>query len=53
MSQFLHPKLVGELADLVVASAGEDYKISLWMQNGQTLGVVSQPGGDSANDKSM
>ncbi|XP_024392843.1 protein NEDD1 [Physcomitrium patens] len=30
--------------NLVVASAGEDCKISLWMKNGQTVGVVPQPG---------
>jgi hypothetical protein len=34
-------------ADLVVASAGEDCKISLWMKNGQTVGVVPQPGGEA------
>lgn len=28
----------------MVASAGEDCKISLWMKNGQTVGVVPQPG---------
>ncbi|KAG0617642.1 hypothetical protein M758_4G004200 [Ceratodon purpureus] len=33
--------------NLVVASAGEDCKISLWMKNGQTLGVVPQPGGEA------
>lgn len=27
-----------------MASAGEDCKISLWMKNGQTVGVVPQPG---------
>lgn len=37
--------------DMVVASAGEDCKISLWMKNGQTVGVVPQPGGEA--DDSM
>ncbi|XP_024373568.1 protein NEDD1 [Physcomitrium patens] len=32
--------------NLVVASAGEDCKISLWMKNGQSLGVLPQPGGE-------
>lgn len=34
-------------ADLVVASAGEDCKISLWRKNGQVIGVVPQPGGEA------
>ena len=33
----------------MVASAGEDCKISLWMKNGQTVGVVPQPG-EEADD---
>ncbi|KAG0628403.1 hypothetical protein M758_1G024200 [Ceratodon purpureus] len=33
--------------NLVVASAGEDCKISLWMKNGQSVGVVPQPGGEA------
>eukprot|EP00249_Psilotum_nudum_P010485 c22566_g1_i1 orf=207-2480(+) len=32
--------------NLVIASAGEDRKISLWMKNGQVVGVVPQPGSD-------
>lgn len=32
--------------NLVVASAGEDRKISLWMKNGQTVGAVPQSGND-------
>lgn len=38
-------------ADLVVASTGEDKKISLWRKNGQSLGTVpvtGKDGGDSA-----
>lgn len=31
----------------MVASAGEDCKISLWMKNGQAVGVVPQPGGEA------
>ncbi|XP_024372254.1 protein NEDD1 isoform X2 [Physcomitrium patens] len=33
--------------NLVVASAGEDCKISLWMKNGHSIGVVPQPGGEA------
>lgn len=33
--------------NLVVASAGEDCKISLWRKNGQVIGVVPQPGGEA------
>ncbi|KAG6546910.1 hypothetical protein Mapa_011526 [Marchantia paleacea] len=41
--------------NLVVASAGEDRKISMWMKNGQTVGVVPQPGAeaDDAIDESI
>ena len=35
------------IADLVVASAGEDCKNSLWMKNGQTTRVVPQPDGET------
>jgi hypothetical protein len=31
----------------VVASAGEDRKISMWMKNGQAVGVVPQPGAEA------
>lgn len=44
------PSLISELAveaDLVVASAGEDRKISMWMKNGQSVGIVPQPGADA------
>jgi protein NEDD1 len=34
-------------ADLVVASAGEDRKISMWMKNGQAVGVVPLPGAEA------
>lgn len=42
-------------SDLVVASAGEDRKISMWMKNGQIVGVVPQPGAeaDDAIDVSL
>ncbi|CAM6100478.1 unnamed protein product [Calypogeia fissa] len=33
--------------NLVVASAGEDRKISMWMKNGQSVGVVPQPGAEA------
>ncbi|KAL2653642.1 hypothetical protein R1flu_021770 [Riccia fluitans] len=33
--------------NLVVASAGEDRKISLWMKSGQVVGVVPQPGAEA------
>ncbi|KAL3685611.1 hypothetical protein R1sor_003633 [Riccia sorocarpa] len=33
--------------NLVVASAGEDRKISMWMKNGQVVGVVPQPGAEA------
>lgn len=43
-------------ADLVVASTGEDKKISLWRKNGQSLGTVpatGKDGGDSAEVNSF
>lgn len=38
------------VADLVVASAGDDKKISLWRKNGQSLGTVPLAGTDSADN---
>ena len=32
--------------DLVVASAGDDKKISLWRKNGQSLGTIPVAGSD-------
>lgn len=36
--------------DLVVASAGDDKKISLWMKNGQSLGTIPVAGSDSGDN---
>lgn len=36
--------------NLVVASAGEDQKISLWMKNGQNVGVIPQSGTDTGDN---
>jgi hypothetical protein len=36
-------------ADLVVASAGEDKKISLWRKNGQSMGTIPVSGTDSGD----
>ena len=36
--------------DIVVASAGEDRKISLWMKNGQNLGSISHSGSDTGDN---
>lgn len=38
------------MADLVVASAGEDKKISLWRKNGQSMGTVPISGTDSGDN---
>lgn len=35
---------------MVVASAGEDKKISLWQKNGKTLGTVPVTGKNNSND---
>jgi len=37
------------LADLAVASAGEDKKISLWCKNGQSIGTVSLSGSEAGD----
>lgn len=42
--------LVYVLADLVVASAGEDKKISLWRKNGQSMGTIPVAGTDSGDN---
>ncbi|MCO5580876.1 hypothetical protein L7F22_034748, partial [Adiantum nelumboides] len=36
--------------NLVVASAGEDRKISLWMKSGQNLGAISHAGSDTGDN---
>lgn len=36
-------------ADLVVVSAGDDKKISLWHKNGQSLGTIPVAGTDSVD----
>ncbi|XP_008777699.1 protein NEDD1 [Phoenix dactylifera] len=36
--------------NLVVASAGDDRKISLWHKNGQSMGVIPLSGGDLGDD---
>lgn len=38
------------VADLVVASAGDDRKISLWHKNGQTVGVIPLRGSVLGDD---
>ena len=38
------------LADLVVASAGDDKKISLWRKNGQSMGTIPVAGTDSGDN---
>lgn len=35
--------------DLVVASAGDDKKISLWRKNGQSMGTIPLAGTDSGD----
>lgn len=37
-------------ADLVVASAGDDKKISLWRKNGQSMGTIPVAGTDSGDN---
>ena len=37
------------LADLVVASAGDDKKISLWRKNGQSIGTVPLSGSEGGD----
>lgn len=41
---------VSPFADLVVASAGEDKKISLWRKNGQSMGTIPVAGTDSGDN---
>ncbi|KAK4776663.1 hypothetical protein SAY86_005351 [Trapa natans] len=36
--------------NLVIASAGEDKKISLWHKNGQSMGTIPVAGGDSGDN---
>lgn len=36
--------------DLVVASAGDDKKISLWHKNGQSMGTIPVAGTDSGDN---
>jgi hypothetical protein len=38
------------VADLVVASAGDDKKISLWRKNGQSMGTIPVFGTDSGDN---
>lgn len=38
------------VADLVVASAGDDKKISLWRRNGQSMGTIPVAGTDSGDN---
>lgn len=38
------------LADLVVASAGDDKKISLWRKNGLSMGTIPLAGTDSGDN---
>lgn len=38
------------LADLVVASAGDDKKISLWRKIGQSMGTIPVAGTDSGDN---
>lgn len=38
------------VADLVVASAGDDKKISLWRKNGQSMGTIPVAGTDSGDN---
>lgn len=38
------------LVDLVVASAGDDKKITLWNKNGQSMGSIPPSGNDLADD---
>lgn len=37
-------------SDLVVASAGDDKKISLWRKNGQSMGTIPIAGNDSGDN---
>lgn len=41
--------LIRVVLDLVVASAGDDKKISLWRKNGQALGTIPAAGSDSGD----
>ncbi|KAG6477411.1 hypothetical protein ZIOFF_066666 [Zingiber officinale] len=47
----LGPLRIGD--DLVVASAGDDKKISLWNKNGQSMGSFPSHGSDLADDIEM
>lgn len=38
------------VADLVVASAGDDKKISLWRKNGHSMGTIPMAGTDSGDN---
>ena len=38
------------VVDLVVASAGDDKKISLWRKNGQSMGTIPVAGTDSGDN---
>lgn len=38
------------VADLVVASAGDDKKISLWRKNGESIGTVPLSGSEAGGD---
>lgn len=38
-----------DVADLVVASAGEDKRISLWRKNGHSMGSIPVTGTDSGD----
>lgn len=38
------------VVDLVVASAGDDKRISLWRKNGQSMGTIPVAGTDSGDN---
>lgn len=40
----------GFFADLVVASAGDDKRISLWRKNGHSMGTIPLAGTDSGDN---
>lgn len=39
-----------DFSDLVVASAGDDKKISLWNKNGKSMGTIPVAGTDSGDN---